>query len=143
MSLLDKAEEVALALSETFTDCLDRILWELFVLNHKVVKVIAQIISTGRTTMAVEYSEEAYLRPLNIKVLLVLGLEDVEDNGHTVLVVVSDDSLIRVRGVGLDDAALLRACLCWLVVLELDRLWVERSGILSKEKCLYFDELNV
>lgn len=44
LSLLDEAEEVALTISETFSDCLYRILWKLFVLYNKVMEVVTQII---------------------------------------------------------------------------------------------------
>lgn len=93
--------------------------------------------------MSVENSEETDLWPLNFDMLLVLRFEDVKDDGHAVLVVVSDDSLIRVGGVRLDDATLLRTRLCGLVVLQLDRLRVQGRRVLTKEKCLNFNELNI
>ena len=46
--------------------------------------------------MAVEHAEETDLRPFNLQVLLALWLEDVEDDGDSVLIVVPNDALISV-----------------------------------------------
>jgi hypothetical protein len=46
--------------------------------------------------MTVENSKKANLRPLNVKVGLVFGLQNVENNGHPVFVVVSNDPLVGV-----------------------------------------------
>jgi len=49
-------------------------LGELLILNNEIMKVVSQVIGTGRASMAIKNTKEAYLRPLNIKVLLVLWL---------------------------------------------------------------------
>lgn len=93
--------------------------------------------------MPVKHTEEANLRPLDIQVGFVFGLEDVEDDADSVLVVVSDDSLVGVRCVGLYDSALLLAGFRWLVVFQLNRSRVQSHRILSEKQRLYFNELDV
>ena len=72
LGLLDEAQEVAFALSKSFSDGLDRILGKLLVLHDEVVQVVTKVVCTGRATMAVEDTKEADLRPLDVEVLLVL-----------------------------------------------------------------------
>jgi len=143
LRLLHQAQEVALALSETFSDCLHGVLRKLLILNDEIVQIVSKIVSAGGAAVAVEYSEEANLRPLDIEVLLVLWLQDIQNDRHAVLVVVSDDSLVRVRRIGLDDATLLGTCLRWLVILQLNCLRVQRSRVLTKEQRLHLHELYV
>lgn len=117
LGLLDEAQEVALALSESFSDSLDWILRKLFVLHDEIVQVVTQVVSAGRATMAIENTKEADLRPLDVEMLLVFRFENVQDYRNTIFVVVADDALVRVRCVRLDDPALLCAGLGRLVVL--------------------------
>ena len=70
--------------------------------------------------MSVKYTKEADLRPFNIKVSFVFGLQDVEDYAYSILVVISDDSLVCIGSVRLDDAAFLLACFGWLVIFQLN-----------------------
>ena len=93
--------------------------------------------------MAIEDAEEADLWPVDVNVAFVLGLQDVEDDGNPVLVVVSDDALVGVGGVGLDDSTFLLTCFRRLMVLQLNRFWVQCSRVFSKEQSLHFDELDV
>jgi len=46
--------------------------------------------------MTIEDAEETYLRPLDLQVLLALGLENVEDDGDPIFIVVSDDTLVCI-----------------------------------------------
>lgn len=96
LCLFNQRQKVALALSKAFFDGLDRVLGELVVLNHKVVQVISQVISTGRASVPIEDTEKADLRPVHVEVGFVLGLEYIQDDGDAVFVVVSDDALIGV-----------------------------------------------
>lgn len=93
--------------------------------------------------MAVEDSKEADLWPFDVEVYLVLGLQDVQNDGHAVLIVVANDTLVRVCSIRLDDAALLLTCLGRLVILQLDRLGIQRRRVLTEEERLHFDELNI
>lgn len=93
--------------------------------------------------MAIKDAEEADLWPVDVDIALVLGFQDVEDDGNPVLVVVSDDALVGVGGVGLDDSALLLACFRGLMVLQLNRFWVQCCRVFSEQQSLHFDELDV
>ena len=81
--------------------------------------------------------------PRPIVNLLELRLYDIEYDGDSVLVVVSDDALVSVRSVGLDHAALLLRRLRRLVVLQEERLRVQHRRVLSKEQRLHLHELDV
>ena len=93
--------------------------------------------------MTVEDAKEANLWPLNVEVDLVLWLEDVQNDGNAVLIVIANDTLVGVRRVRFDDSTLLLARLGRLVVLELYCLGIQRRWVLSEEKRLHFNELNI
>ena len=78
---------------------------EVFVLHDEIVQVVSQVIGTGGASMAVENAEKADLGPLDVEVLLALWLEDVEDDGDTVFIVVSDDSLVCIGRIAFNNAA--------------------------------------
>ena len=82
--------------------------------------------------MAIKHPEEAYLRPFYINTALVFRLENVQDYGHSIFVVIPYNALIRVRGVRLYDSALFLTGLCGLVVLQLDGLGVQRSRVVPE-----------
>ena len=84
------------------------------------MEVISQIIGACRTAMSVEYSKEADLGPVDIKIGLVFGLQNVQDDRDTVFVIVSDDALVGVGGIRLDDSTLFLTCFGRLVILELN-----------------------
>ena len=115
---LDEADEAALALFEASNDRLLRELGEVLILHDEIVQVVSEVVSAGSSAVTIKHSEEADLRPLDVRVLLALGLQDVQDDGHPVLVVVTNDALVRVRGVGLDRPTLLLRGLCWLVIFQ-------------------------
>ena len=104
---LDEADEAALALFEASDDRLLRELGEVFILHDEIVQVVSEVVGAGSSAVAIKHSEEADLRPLDVRVLLALGFQDVKDDGHPVLVIVTDDALVRVGGVGLDRPTLL------------------------------------
>lgn len=143
LSLLHQIQEVLLAISEALLDCLDGILRELLVLDHKVVEVVSEVVCTSRSSVAIEDAEEANLGPLDIEMRLVFGFEDIEDDANSVFVVVPDDALVGVGGVGLDDPALLLTGLGGFVVLQLDGLGIQHWRVLSEEQCLDLYELDV
>lgn len=49
--------------------------------------------------MSIKYAKEADLRPFNIKVSFVFGFQDIKDYANSVLVVISDDALVRIGSV--------------------------------------------
>ena len=46
--------------------------------------------------MAVEHPEEADLRPFNLEVRFVLGLQNVKDDAYPILIIVSNNPLISI-----------------------------------------------
>lgn len=93
--------------------------------------------------MTIEHSEKADLRPLNGQILLALGFEDIEDDGDTIFIVVTDDTLVGISSIALDDATLLLRGFGWLVIFQEECLWVKHRWILSKEQGLNLHKLDV
>ena len=77
------------------------------------MEVVSQEVCTSIASMAVEHSEKAALGPV-LDVLLRGRLHDVQYDTHSVLVVVSDDTLVGVRSVTDDVAVLPHATLSGL-----------------------------
>lgn len=93
--------------------------------------------------MTIKHSKEANLGPFDLYIGFVLWLQDVENNGHTVFIVISYNPLVGVGGVRLYDTALLLRGFGWLVVLQLNSLWVQRGWVFAKQQSLNLHELNV
>lgn len=68
--------------------------------------------------MTIKDAEETDLRPLDLQVLLALGLENVEDDGDPIFIVVSDDALVCIGCIRLDHSAFLLGRLRGLMVLQ-------------------------
>ena len=49
--------------------------------------------------MSIKYAKEADLRPFDIKVSFVFGFQDIKNYANSVLVVISDDSLVCIGSV--------------------------------------------
>ena len=67
--------------------------------------------------MAIEHTEETYLRPLDVKVLLVFRLQNIQNYGHTILVVVSNYTLVSIRCIRLNDTTLFSTSIVRILVL--------------------------
>ena len=143
MGLLHQVQEVAFAFSEALPDRLDRILRKLLVLDHEVMQVVPEVVSTGRATMAIEDTKEADLRPLYFLICFVLRLQYVQNDTDSIFVVVSDYTLVCICCVGLDNPTLFLTSLRWLVILKLDGFGVQHSRIVTEQQGLNFNELNV
>ncbi len=70
-------------------------------LDHKLVQIVSQKISAGGPSVPVEDPEERALRP--VLFLSRVRLENVEDDGDPVLVVVPNDAFVRVGCVRSDQ----------------------------------------
>ena len=57
--------------------------------------------------MSIKYSEEANLRPFNIEMSLTFWFENIENDGNSVFVVFSNDTLIRISSIRFNQATLL------------------------------------
>lgn len=98
-------QEVVLSLLVSIYDCLPGILRKLCVLDDELVQVVAQKVGAGVSSVAIEDAEEAALWPM-LDVLLGGRLHYVEHNTYAILVVVSDDTLVRVGRVAHDETIL-------------------------------------
>ena len=79
-----------------------RILRELGVSDDKVVQIVTQEVCTCMAPVSVEDCKECTFRPSFA--FLLRRLLDVEDYRDPVFVVFTDETLVCVRGVGLDNA---------------------------------------
>lgn len=82
--------------------------------------------------MAVEHAKEADLWPLDFNIAFVFRFQDIKNYTDSVLVIVSNDSLICIGSIRLNYTAFLLTGLGWLMVLQLDGLWIKWSWVLSK-----------
>ncbi len=120
-----------------------RELREVFILDDKVMKVVSEVVCTCSTSMAIEDTKEAYLGPLRCYVGFALGLENVEDYGDPVLIIVPNNALVRIGSVRLDHATLFLRCLRRLVIFQEKCFRVQNGRVLSEEQCLDLDELDI
>ena len=104
---LDQVDEATLAFLETCHDSLVGELGEVFVLHNEIVKIVTEVVGTCSSAMAIEHPEKADLRPIDRQILLALGLEDVENDGYPILIVVTDYSLVSISRVALNHTTLL------------------------------------
>jgi hypothetical protein len=65
--------------------------------DDQLVKLVPEVVGTGSATMAVIDSKEGAAGPVGG--LLEFGLDDVQDDGDSILVVVSYDALMGVGSV--------------------------------------------
>ena len=126
--LVSKFKECLLGLLESSLHRFDWILRELRVSHYQLVKLVPQEVCTLRPAMTIVDCEER--TPWPVINLLKLGLNDVENDGYSIFIVVPDHALVRVRCIGYDNTILL-ACKLGRVV------------ILSKFKDMFFFHLTV
>ena len=69
------------------------------------MQLITKKISASRATMTIVNCEETAPRP--VFHLLKLWLNNVENDGYAILVIVTNDTLMRIRRVAADNAVLL------------------------------------
>ena len=79
-----------------------------------MVQVVSQELGTCTATMPIIDAKEGAGRPRFM--LPVLGLDNVENDRNAILVVVSDEALVRIGRIGSDNAIPFIAALCRLMV---------------------------
>jgi hypothetical protein len=80
--------------------------------------------------VTIENSKETNLWPFDAaRELFVLWLQDVQDDRHTVFIVLPNDPLISIGSIRFNVATFFGACLRWLMVLQEDSFRVEQWGI--------------
>lgn len=90
-------------------DCSLYVVWKLWLEDDVVVEVLLEILCTLVTAMTIVNSEDLDLWPLLLRNLgLLIGrLDDVEDDGDSVLVGLSHQADVCVGSERLDNAKLL------------------------------------
>jgi hypothetical protein len=68
--------------------------WEVGIFYHKLMEVVSEKISASGSSMTIIDPKETALGPIFI--LSLLGLQDVQDNGDPILVIVPHEPLVSV-----------------------------------------------
>ena len=95
---LHSIKEVDFCLFVAVDDGLSWVSRKLSILDDELMQIISQEVSARISSMAIKYTKEAALWPV-LNVFLGRRLHDIEHDADSVLVVVSDDSLVRIRSV--------------------------------------------
>ena len=72
---------------------------EVLIFDDELMQIVSQEISAYSSSMPVIDAEEGALWPLLALIVLRLWLHDVENDGDSVFVVVSDDTLIGIGSI--------------------------------------------
>ena len=84
--------------------------------HNQLVKLVPEVVSTGGPSVAVIDSKERAAGP--VSGLLEFRLDDVEYNGDSILIVISNDTLVGVCCVRSHNTVALACKLGWLVRLD-------------------------
>ena len=95
---LHSIKEVDFCLLVAVDDSLSWVCRKLGILDDELMQIISQEVSARISSMAIKDTEEAALWPV-LYVFLGWRLHDIEHDADSVLVVVSDDSLVRIGSV--------------------------------------------
>ena len=109
-------KEHLLRLSDSILDSDLWILGEVLIPDYQLVQLVSKEVGTSSSSVAIVNGEERASRPLFD--LLELRLDDVENDGHPVFIVVPDDSLVCVSGIATDNSVLLASELGRVVGLD-------------------------
>ena len=85
-------------------------------LHNQLVKLVPEVVSTGGPTVAIIDSKERAAGP--VSGLLEFRLDDVEYNRDSILIVISNDTLVGVCCVRSHNTVALACKLCWLIRLD-------------------------
>lgn len=125
-------QKIRLSLFVTVNNGLSRILRENLVLDYKLMKVISQEICASVATMTIEDAKERALGPIHY-VFFCGWLHNVQDNTNSVLVVITDNSLICVGCVPHDVSVFSHTALGRLPAWQIQRGWIWRWAIPKKQ----------
>lgn len=89
------------------------------------MEVIPKKISTNMPPMTIVYAKKRAFGPLLARELLWLGLHDVQNNGNSVFVIISNNSLVSISAISSNYSVAFSRILGWLVVWHqcLDLFW--------------------
>jgi hypothetical protein len=127
----DHPQERVFAFFEALNECLFGVSWEMLALNHEIMQIVSEVLGAYVTSVAVEDTKEAHLRPFTLP-CLVLGLQYVQNNTHTVFIILSDNALVGVSCIGFDYAAFLVRGLGYFMVFELEGTRVQWNGVITE-----------
>jgi hypothetical protein len=114
---LNRVQEIALRLFVPIDNGLPWILWKNCILYDELMQVVPQEVCAGVASVPIEDTKETTLGPV-CDILLGWRLHDIEDDGHTVLVVVTDDTLVRVGSISHYVTVFANAAFCRLPARE-------------------------
>lgn len=95
---LNCIKEIGLCFFVAVYDGLSWVLGELLVFYYKLVEVVSQEVSACISTMPIKNPKEAAFRPVG-NILLCWWLHNIQYNRHSVFIVISDYTLICIRGI--------------------------------------------
>lgn len=93
-------QEVIFCISEASHNCLRRIRWEVFITNDEQVQVVPEIIWSIRPAMTIKDAKESSSWPFNI--LPISWFFDIQNNRHTILVIVPWNPLVGRSCIAID-----------------------------------------
>ena len=70
------------------------------------MQVVSEILCADMASMTVEDSKEAHLGPVTLP-MLVFRLKNIQDNGDSILIVLSNNTLVGICSISLNYAAFL------------------------------------
>mmetsp|Transcript_19643 Transcript_19643/g.30295 ORF Transcript_19643/g.30295 Transcript_19643/m.30295 type:complete len:201 (-) Transcript_19643:1586-2188(-) len=114
--LVSPLEEHLLGFGDSVLDGYFWVAWEVLVTHYELVELVSQEISASGASVAIVDCEEGAPGPLLH--LLELRLNDVEDNGDSVFVVVTNDTLVSISCIATNHPVLLASELGWVVGLN-------------------------
>ena len=141
--ILNHHDKYAFTFFKPINDCLGRILREMFILYHIVMQVVSQEFCTCWPAMSVKNSKEAHLWPFNIHMLFIFRFHNIQNDTHSIFIILSDDSLVSISSICLDNSTFLVRSFGYFMILQLESFWIEYSWVFSKKQSLNIHELNI
>jgi hypothetical protein len=107
------------------------------------MQIVSEIVGASGAAVAVENSKEAYLRPFYIYCCLIFRLQNIQNNRNSVFIIISNDALVGVGSIRLNNPTLLLTSLRRLVILQLNGFCAERGRVVAEEESLHLHKLNI
>lgn len=127
-------KECILRLGESTLNGFSRVLRKVRMFDYHLVQLISEVICTCRPSMAIINSKKG--TPWPVLSLLELWFYNVQDYRNTVLIVISNDTLMSICSIRSHNSISLACELCWFISLyKLHNRWIEL--ILDKVVVLY------
>lgn len=115
--LLSQVSKHLFTISASSPDGLSRIFWETILFHYELMQIIFKEISACVTSMSIVNCKERAFGPV-LHFLFTLWSNYVENDWYSIFIVISDDTLISVSCIRMNDAILFRWKLCRLFIWE-------------------------